>query len=119
MARAHVPGGKKMAVKSPSGVRKIKFANGLAALQSATAVLASAPERKSMGLSKALAAAPFFYVLAACGSANDYRFLHSCGVADFLDYTGYDLCAKNIQNARGIFRCLTPLFINPIAAFRR
>ena len=70
MARAHVPGGKKMAVKSLSEVRRIKFANGLAALQSATAVPALASEGKSMGLSKALAAAPLLCMLAACSSAN-------------------------------------------------
>jgi SAM-dependent methyltransferase len=39
----------------------------------------------------------------ACGSANDYRFLHSYGIARFLDYTGLDLCAKNVENARALF----------------
>ena len=39
----------------------------------------------------------------ACGSANDYRFLHSFGIARFLNYTGIDLCSKNIENARAIF----------------
>jgi SAM-dependent methyltransferase len=39
----------------------------------------------------------------ACGSANDYRFLVRCGMARFLDYTGFDLCAKNIENARSLF----------------
>ncbi|MGZ5516297.1 MAG: class I SAM-dependent methyltransferase [Limisphaerales bacterium] len=39
----------------------------------------------------------------ACGSANDYRFLESYGLAKFLDYTGFDLCEKNIQNARAMF----------------
>lgn len=39
----------------------------------------------------------------ACGSANDYRFLHSYGVAAFCDYTGFDLCLKNIQNAKTLF----------------
>jgi len=39
----------------------------------------------------------------ACGSANDYRFLHSFGIARFLDYSGIDLCAKNIENARELF----------------
>jgi SAM-dependent methyltransferase len=36
----------------------------------------------------------------ACGSANDFRFLHKCGVARFLTYTGIDLAPKNIANAR-------------------
>lgn len=35
----------------------------------------------------------------ACGSANDFRFLESFGAACFLDYTGMDLCSKNIENA--------------------
>ena len=39
----------------------------------------------------------------ACGSANDYRFLDACGLAEFLDYTGFDLCATNISNARALF----------------
>ena len=39
----------------------------------------------------------------ACGSANDYRFLHSFGVAQFFDYTGFDLCATNVENALTLF----------------
>jgi ubiquinone/menaquinone biosynthesis C-methylase UbiE len=39
----------------------------------------------------------------ACGSGNDYRFLRSFGIARFLDYTGLDLCAKNVENARALF----------------
>jgi SAM-dependent methyltransferase len=39
----------------------------------------------------------------ACGSANDYRFLQSFGLAPLLDYTGFDLCSKNIENARALF----------------
>ncbi|HLH53913.1 MAG TPA: class I SAM-dependent methyltransferase [Verrucomicrobiae bacterium] len=39
----------------------------------------------------------------ACGSANDYRFLQSYGIAPLLDYTGFDLCPKNIENARSLF----------------
>lgn len=38
-----------------------------------------------------------------CGSANDYRCLHSFGVARFLEYTGLDICDKNIANARRRF----------------
>ncbi len=37
---------------------------------------------------------------AACGSANDYRFLHAFGFAPFLDYAGFDISPKNIDNAR-------------------
>jgi hypothetical protein len=39
----------------------------------------------------------------ACGSANDYRFLHTCGLARRINYTGFDLCAKNVENARVLF----------------
>ncbi|MSU62944.1 MAG: class I SAM-dependent methyltransferase [Pedosphaera sp.] len=39
----------------------------------------------------------------ACGSANDYRTLESCGLARFLEYTGFDLCEKNVTNARQMF----------------
>jgi SAM-dependent methyltransferase len=39
----------------------------------------------------------------ACGSANDYRFLHAYGLARLVDYTGFDLCPKNIDNARALF----------------
>jgi SAM-dependent methyltransferase len=42
-------------------------------------------------------------VEAACGSANDYRFLASYGIARFIDYSGFDLCEKNIENARALF----------------
>jgi SAM-dependent methyltransferase len=39
----------------------------------------------------------------ACGSANDYRFLHAYGLARLVRYTGFDLCAKNIENAHALF----------------
>jgi len=39
----------------------------------------------------------------ACGSANDYRCLDACGLARFLDYTGFDLSDKNVANARTLF----------------
>jgi SAM-dependent methyltransferase len=39
----------------------------------------------------------------ACGSANDYRFVQAYGLGEYLDYTGLDLCAANIQNARDMF----------------
>jgi len=39
----------------------------------------------------------------ACGSANDYRFLNGFGIARFLDYVGFDLCEKNVRNARAMF----------------
>jgi SAM-dependent methyltransferase len=39
----------------------------------------------------------------ACGSANDYRFLRTYGLAGLVDYTGFDLCTKNIENARALF----------------
>jgi SAM-dependent methyltransferase len=39
----------------------------------------------------------------ACGSANDYRFLEAFGIANLIDYAGFDLCEKNICNARQMF----------------
>jgi len=39
----------------------------------------------------------------ACGSANDFRFLESFGIARMFDYTGCDLCAQNIENAQKLF----------------
>jgi len=39
----------------------------------------------------------------ACGSANDYRFLDSYQMGSFLDYVGFDICQKNITNARRRF----------------
>ncbi len=39
----------------------------------------------------------------ACGSANDYRFLHQSGLARFLSYTGIDIATKNIANAKTHF----------------
>lgn len=39
----------------------------------------------------------------ACGSANDYRFLERYGLARWIDYAGFDLCAKNVENARTLF----------------
>lgn len=39
----------------------------------------------------------------ACGSANDYRYLAAFGLAGRIDYRGFDLCDKNIQNAREMF----------------
>jgi len=40
---------------------------------------------------------------AACGSANDYRYLDSYGMAQLLTYTGFDLTRANITNARRMF----------------
>lgn len=39
----------------------------------------------------------------ACGSANDYRFIEAFGVARLIDYMGFDLCEKNIRNAKQMF----------------
>lgn len=39
----------------------------------------------------------------ACGSANDYRYLDAFGITAHIDYTGFDLCEKNIANAREMF----------------
>ncbi len=39
----------------------------------------------------------------ACGSANDYRFLDSFGFGPLMRYRGFDICLKNISNARSCF----------------
>jgi SAM-dependent methyltransferase len=39
----------------------------------------------------------------ACGSANDYRFFEAYGLARWLDYSGFDICARNIENAQALF----------------
>jgi SAM-dependent methyltransferase len=39
----------------------------------------------------------------ACGSANDYRFMSAYGLARLIEYTGFDLCEKNVRNARELF----------------
>ena len=39
----------------------------------------------------------------ACGSANDYRFFAAFGMRHLIDYTGFDLCEKNIANAKEMF----------------
>lgn len=39
----------------------------------------------------------------ACGSANDFRFIDAFGIGHFLNYTGFDLCEKNIHNAKQMF----------------
>ena len=39
----------------------------------------------------------------ACGSANDYRFIEAFSIARLLDYKGFDLCEKNIRNAKQMF----------------
>jgi SAM-dependent methyltransferase len=38
-----------------------------------------------------------------CGSANDYRFIAAYGIAPFIQYEGFDLCEKNVHNARAMF----------------
>lgn len=39
----------------------------------------------------------------ACGSANDYRFIDAFGLGHCIDYTGFDLCPKNVRNAQHMF----------------
>ncbi len=50
-----------------------------------------------------LSPTPISIVEPACGSANDYRFLHDFGIGRMIDYQGFDLCKKNIANAKGMF----------------
>jgi SAM-dependent methyltransferase len=54
-------------------------------------------------LSKVVSRAPRLSVLEpACGSANEYRFLNRYGLVQFLEYRGFDLCEKNVANARAL-----------------
>ena len=46
---------------------------------------------------------PLSVIEPACGSANDYRFLQAFGIGRFIDYRGFDLCEKNVENARTLF----------------
>ena len=39
----------------------------------------------------------------ACGSANDYRFIDGYGIGRLIDYAGFDLCEKNVRNAKTLF----------------
>jgi len=39
----------------------------------------------------------------ACGSANDFRVIYSMGLHNSLEYTGFDICEKNISNAKSMF----------------
>jgi SAM-dependent methyltransferase len=50
-----------------------------------------------------LPAQPMSVLEPACGSANDYRFLSAYGISRLLNYTGFDLCPRNIENARSLF----------------
>lgn len=60
-------------------------------------------ERLWRGLLARQAPRPISVVEPACGSAGDYRFLDRFGIARFLDYRGFDLCPKNIDNASLMF----------------
>ncbi|MCD6339274.1 MAG: class I SAM-dependent methyltransferase [Verrucomicrobia bacterium] len=37
-----------------------------------------------------------------CGSANDYRAIAACGLAERMDYLGLDICEKNVANAKAL-----------------
>jgi SAM-dependent methyltransferase len=38
-----------------------------------------------------------------CGSANDYRYWDTYGLADYIQYTGIDISRKNIENAKKLY----------------
>ncbi|MCK5000258.1 MAG: class I SAM-dependent methyltransferase, partial [Anaerohalosphaera sp.] len=46
---------------------------------------------------------PVSIIEAACGSANDYRFINRYGLAEHLRYSGFDISSKNIANATNRF----------------
>ncbi|MBE0534046.1 MAG: class I SAM-dependent methyltransferase [Phycisphaerae bacterium] len=54
----------------------------------------------------------------ACGSANDYRFIDAYGIARHVDYHGFDLCGKNIDNARQMFGDISFAWGNALAIHR-
>lgn len=77
-----------------------------AAVAEVCRVIADREDRYEKLWAKALAdrqAGPLRVLEFACGSANDYRFFDSYGIARFLDYQGIDLNDDNIANARQRF----------------
>jgi SAM-dependent methyltransferase len=51
-------------------------------------------------LARELGPTPISVLEPACGSANDARFLSAFGLTRLISYTGFDLCEKNVANAR-------------------
>lgn len=47
--------------------------------------------------------APISVMEAACGSANDYRYMDAFGMSAIMNYQGFDICPKNISNALAQF----------------
>jgi SAM-dependent methyltransferase len=64
---------------------------------------ASGPKREHGERKQTEVAEQLSVIEPACGSANDYRFLKAYGIAPFIDYTGFDLCPTNVENARALF----------------
>jgi len=50
-----------------------------------------------------LSAGPVKVLEVACGSANDYRAIRDFGFGEHISYSGFDICWKNIHNARDLF----------------
>jgi len=50
-----------------------------------------------------LSAEPIEVLEVACGSGNDYKAIHEFGLTTFINYSGFDICWKNIHNARDRF----------------
>jgi len=63
----------------------------------------SQPEPLASNAADAARTAPPSVLEPACGSANDYRFLERYGFAARIAYSGFDLCPKNVENARRMF----------------
>jgi SAM-dependent methyltransferase len=68
-----------------------------------TLVLADVKPRDANARTNAAAPAGLSVLEPGCGSANDYRFLDASGIAPLIDYTGFDLCRTNVENARVLF----------------
>lgn len=59
--------------------------------------------REALGSAGSIGSARLRVLEPACGSANDYRAIRACGLGALVEYTGFDLCRANIENARAMF----------------
>ncbi len=81
-------------------LRETRFANGEPMLPSSALAMFQRLWTSALAAEPASGAT---VIEPACGSANDYRFLESYGFTRLIDYAGFDLCEKNVANARRLF----------------